>query len=227
MDVGKRIRSIRMSKQLTQEQLAEKSGIAFSTIGKYECGDRKPKSEQRLKIADALGISVNVFLDLDIKTVSDLLSLLFKMDEQIDITFSADQDDIGNYIPDTVQVSFENPIVNEKLCAYMTVLKQREELLETIGECSEDELEEKLSVVNQNISDYGTHLLDDITPIKRSGMRKKTERKNERRDDLAGVSVNKELQKLLLDCTPSELEFLVKTIGFLKQTLREQNFADD
>jgi transcriptional regulator with XRE-family HTH domain len=227
MDIGKRIRSIRMSKQLTQEQLAEKSGIAFSTIGKYECGDRKPKSEQLLKIADALGISVNVFLDLDIKTASDLLSLLFKMDEQIDITFSADQDETGNYIPETVHVSFENPVVNEKLCAYMTVLKQREELLETIGECSDNELEEKLSVVNQNISDYGNHLLDDSTPIQRSGIRKKAERKSGQRGDLSGVPVNKELQKILLDCTPSELEFLVKTIGFLKQTLREQNFIGD
>jgi hypothetical protein len=39
--------------------------------------------------------------------------------------------------------------------------------------------------------------------------------------------VNNELQKILLDCTPGELDFLVKTIGFLKQTLREQNFIGD
>jgi hypothetical protein len=109
----------------------------------------------------------------------------------------------------------------------MTVLKQREELLETIGECSENELEEKLSVVNQNISDYGNHLLDDSTPIQRSGIRKKAERKSEQRSNLSGVPVNKELQKILLDCTPCELEFLVKTIGFLKQTLREQNCIGD
>ena len=33
------------------------------------------------KITNALGISTNVFMDFDIETVSDVLSLILKMDE--------------------------------------------------------------------------------------------------------------------------------------------------
>ena len=44
-----------------------------------------------LKIANALGISINIFR-FYIETVSDVLSLLFKLDDQIDMKFEADKD---------------------------------------------------------------------------------------------------------------------------------------
>ena len=45
-----------------------------------------------MKISQALGISINVFMDFDIHTVSDLLSLIFKMNEQLDLNFNAEED---------------------------------------------------------------------------------------------------------------------------------------
>lgn len=57
------------------------SGINSATIKKYEYGIRNPKPDQLLKIANALGISINIFMDFDIETVSDVLSLLFKLDD--------------------------------------------------------------------------------------------------------------------------------------------------
>ena len=56
----------------------------------HEYGIRNPKPDQLLKIANALGISINIFMDFDIETVSDVLSLLFKLDDQIDMKFDAD-----------------------------------------------------------------------------------------------------------------------------------------
>ena len=53
---------------MSQETLGELSGIHYATIKKYELGIRNPKPEQLLKISNALGISINVFLDLDIST---------------------------------------------------------------------------------------------------------------------------------------------------------------
>ena len=73
---------------MSQETLGELSGNHYATIKKYELGIRNPKPEQLLKISNALGISINVFLDLDISTVSDVLSLLFKMDDEIDMNIS-------------------------------------------------------------------------------------------------------------------------------------------
>lgn len=67
------------------KQLA--GGINEITIRKYEAGYRNPKPKQLLKISDALGISINIFMDFDIETISDFLSLIFKIDEQLDMDF--------------------------------------------------------------------------------------------------------------------------------------------
>ena len=77
MNIGDKIRYFRTSHKLSQDQLSDLSGINISTIRKYETGERNPKPDQLLKIADALGVSINTFLDFDIKTISDLLSLIF------------------------------------------------------------------------------------------------------------------------------------------------------
>lgn len=46
---------------LTQTQLAEKAGLATVTIGQYERGGRRPKAPQLQRLADALGVPVQVF----------------------------------------------------------------------------------------------------------------------------------------------------------------------
>ncbi len=75
--------------------------------------------DQLLKITNALGISINLFMDFDIETVSDVLSLLFKLDEQIDMKFEAEKDENGEFIPSTVKLSFRNAAINQKLCTYL------------------------------------------------------------------------------------------------------------
>ncbi len=50
---------------------------------------------QFLKIANALGISNNLFMDFDIETLSDVLLLLFKMDKQLEITFTGKKNKKG------------------------------------------------------------------------------------------------------------------------------------
>ena len=49
-----------------------------------------------MKIANALGISINVFMDFDIETVSDVLSLLLKTDKQLDMDFETEKDKDGS-----------------------------------------------------------------------------------------------------------------------------------
>ena len=70
----------------------QSTGLGISTLQKHKSDERKPKPEQLLKISQALGISINVFMDFDIHTVSDLLSLIFKMNEQLDLNFNAEED---------------------------------------------------------------------------------------------------------------------------------------
>jgi len=57
MEIGNKIREARKAANLTQKQLAEKSGIIETTIRKYEIGKQKPKFENIEKIAAALDLS--------------------------------------------------------------------------------------------------------------------------------------------------------------------------
>ena len=75
MTTGEKIRYFRTSHELTQEQLASQSGLSISALQKYESDERKPKPEQLLKISDTLGISINIFMDFDIRTVSDFIKI--------------------------------------------------------------------------------------------------------------------------------------------------------
>ena len=91
MTTGEKIKYFRNMRGISQDTLGQLSGINSATIKKYEYGIRNPKPDQLLKIANALGISINIFMDFDIETVSDVLSLLFKLDDQIDMKFEADK----------------------------------------------------------------------------------------------------------------------------------------
>ena len=129
MTTGEKIKYFRNMRGISQETLGQLSGINSATIKKYEYGIRNPKPDQLLKIANALGISINIFMDFDIETVSDVLSLLFKLDDQIDMKFEADKDDEGNFKPATVKLSFKNNLINKKLCTYMKALEIRENMI--------------------------------------------------------------------------------------------------
>ena len=137
MTVGEKIKYFRTMHGFTQEQLVQATGLSISTLQKYESDERKPKPEQLLKISQALGISINIFMDFDIHTVSDLLSLIFKMNEQLDLNFDSQKDTSGNIIPDTLTLSFKNPIINQKLSTYVSFLtkmtgSEREQYTQTL-----------------------------------------------------------------------------------------------
>lgn len=124
--VGEKIRAYREFRGFNQIQLAELSGINVGTIRKYELGLRNPKPDQLEKIAAALGLNVSVFLDIDITTVGDVLSLLFAIDDSVDLslTESENQDII---------LSFHNPMMQDffkKWCQFKNVYeKEKAEIL--------------------------------------------------------------------------------------------------
>lgn len=102
--IGNKIRAYREFRGLNQIQLAELSGINVGTIRKYELGIRNPKPDQLEKIAAALGLNVSVFLDFNIETVGDVLSLLFAIDDAVDLDLI---DSTGDESSD-IGISFKN-----------------------------------------------------------------------------------------------------------------------
>ena len=56
--IAQRIKDARKKAGMTQQELADSSGISFSVISQYENGRRNPKIETLSKIAKAIGIPV-------------------------------------------------------------------------------------------------------------------------------------------------------------------------
>lgn len=52
------ISAARLAAGLTQSQLAERIGVAPQHVGRWERGERKPKVDALIRIADALGCDV-------------------------------------------------------------------------------------------------------------------------------------------------------------------------
>jgi len=61
--VGKRIRHRRWMVGMTQQQLADKVGIKFQQIQKYETGMNRVSASRLWDIADTLGVSINFFFE--------------------------------------------------------------------------------------------------------------------------------------------------------------------
>ena len=92
----------------------------MSTIKKYENGYRNPKPDQLLKISAALSVSINEFMDFKISTISDVMSILMKMDDQTNMKISSKKDENGNYIPDSISISFTDKKINDALATCTT-----------------------------------------------------------------------------------------------------------
>ena len=61
--VGKRIRHRRWLVGMTQQQLAERVGIKFQQIQKYETGANRVSASRLWDIADALDVTVSFFFE--------------------------------------------------------------------------------------------------------------------------------------------------------------------
>lgn len=63
IQVGKRVRALRIERGLTQEALALSSGVTRNVLIDVEFGRRSLLYERLFDIADALNVTVNVLLD--------------------------------------------------------------------------------------------------------------------------------------------------------------------
>ena len=145
--------TFRTIRGISQNVLGELAGIDGTTIRKYELGSRKPKPDQLLKIANALSVSINVFTDFDIETASDVLSLLFKMDEQVDMEIDGEKDIDGNLIPDTICIRFKHPEINSRLAKFAKAKKLQTNLI-TSKDCPSFGGVYKLAAIQKEMENF-------------------------------------------------------------------------
>lgn len=149
--IAYKIRKFRKEKNMSQEELSTLSGINISTIKKYEGGARNPKPDQLLKITNALGISINAIMEFELTTISDVISLLMRMDEQTDMNWTGQKDADGNYIPSSISLSFNDAKLNEALSSYMQY-REAHMASSTLATNNKEETYTDISLENHDIS---------------------------------------------------------------------------
>ena len=93
--VGSRIRSIRESKSITVEQVAERSGLTLNQLERIESDKNLPSLSPLIKIARALGVRLGTFLD----DSDNLGPVICRKDNQPKgISFSTDTASSHNYL---------------------------------------------------------------------------------------------------------------------------------
>lgn len=114
MTLGEKIKFHRSQKGLTQKQLGEMTGIHEVSIRKYELNKMEPKKEQLEKISTALGVPFNEFLDIRVNIDSDVLPLLFAIDDVFNIEITSDSNG-------TFRLAFTDSMLNHFLRDWQSI----------------------------------------------------------------------------------------------------------
>lgn len=75
MNFGDKLKALRTSQKLTQQQLADRIGVAKSVVSYYESGDRYPSYDVLVKIAHVFHTSTDYLLDVKKEKVIDVTGL--------------------------------------------------------------------------------------------------------------------------------------------------------
>lgn len=84
--IGKKIKALRKTKKLTQEEFAELLGIKRSSVSNYEIGRRAPHIKELQRISEKLGVPLDYF-GVKNNDINDLIArarIVFE-DEQVSV----------------------------------------------------------------------------------------------------------------------------------------------
>lgn len=60
-DIGKKLKTLRKGKKLTQQDVADRLGLVRATISNYEVGRRTPHLSELKRFADFYGVTLDYF----------------------------------------------------------------------------------------------------------------------------------------------------------------------
>ena len=65
MDFGSKLKQLRLGQRMTQQQLAERLGVAKSVVSYYESGDRFPSYDVLIKISRTFHTTTDSLLGIE------------------------------------------------------------------------------------------------------------------------------------------------------------------
>lgn len=80
-NIGEKLREFRKASGLSQMKLADKVGVSYQQIQKYEKGTSKLSVPRLIQLADVFGVPITAFLDEDHKAGSSVAAANFSADE--------------------------------------------------------------------------------------------------------------------------------------------------
>lgn len=75
VNMGDKLRSLRIEKNLTQKQVADRIGLAISAVSSYESGNRYPTYDTLIKLARMFHVSTDYLLGITDKRNIDVTGL--------------------------------------------------------------------------------------------------------------------------------------------------------
>lgn len=82
VNMGEKLKSLRIEKKLTQKQGADRIGLAISAVSSYEAGARYPSYEVLIKLSRIFRVSTDYLLGITDKRTIDVSEL---SDEEIEL----------------------------------------------------------------------------------------------------------------------------------------------
>ena len=116
MTIGEKIKYFRSRIGITQEKLAELSGIHPVSIRKYETNKMTPQTEQIDKIAEALGVSSFAITGFEnnirLETIGDFMGLMIMLIKANIVLIDGEREEDDEYKPETVSFKI-NPLITK------------------------------------------------------------------------------------------------------------------
>ncbi|MCI6914203.1 MAG: helix-turn-helix domain-containing protein [Lachnospiraceae bacterium] len=75
MTFGEKLKKLRKGLKLTQQQLAERVGVAKSVVSYYESGERYPSYDVLVKLAHIFHVTTDYLLDIEKSRILDVSDL--------------------------------------------------------------------------------------------------------------------------------------------------------
>ena len=71
MNLGERLKKLRKARGLTQDMLADRSGISSAHLSHYECNRQVPTLENFIKLKIGMGVTWDSMFLFDLKTMDE------------------------------------------------------------------------------------------------------------------------------------------------------------
>ena len=160
MTIGEKIKTFRVYRGMSQNQLANACGIISATIRKYELGIRNPKPDQLKKIAAGLQVSDSVFYDFEISTAGEVAALLFMLDNAVDMELFETNGEVA--------LKFKDGFLKKFMREWFAAKNKTAEIKADAEKVDNDEAKTAISdKADEYYNEYKTSALDNPAVVKK------------------------------------------------------------